>query len=344
MYTSGVIRNKHPGCSRGVYNYRLERIERSLESYLISRIFSTTIMATTTATTITTTTPTPALTVPRGPVEVEIAFIVPRPGTEPLFNYVETPPDGQPPRNFDEVPFKITLTDIRGHEDAYNLEHDAFQVLPNIRTATTHETYYDDEAVQRVYYPEVEKLLLENVPGAHKVVIFDHTIRRQGSATGRQPVTRAHVDQSTAAAAERVRLHISDKDEAEELLKGRFRIINVWRPINGTVVSAPLGFADSRSIDAGPEGDLLKIEHRYPHRTGEIMGVKYNEKQRWLYLSGMEGEERLLLKCADSAADEDGQGAISARAPHSSFVDPRSVEGEGGKPRESIEVRTLVFG
>ena len=305
---------------------------------------ATTTTTTTTTANTTITTPTPALTVPRGPVEAEISFIIPRTDNEPLYRYVETPPEGQPSNNYGESRFKVTVNDIRGHENTYNIEDDAFQVLPNARTATTYETYNEDEAVQRVYYPEVEKLLLENVPGAHKVVIFDHTIRRQGSGSNRQPVIFAHVDQTLAAAEERVRLHVSDKEEAEELLNGRFRIINVWRPINGTVVSAPLAFADSRSIPGGPQGDLLNMELRYPNRTGETMGIKYNEKQRWFYLSGMEGDERLLLKCADSAADEDGQGKIAARAPHSSFVDPRSVEGEGGKSRESIEVRTLVFG
>lgn len=195
-----------------------------------------------------------------------------------------------------------------------------------------------------MYYPEVEKLLLENVPGAHKIVIFDHTIRRQGPGAARQPVNRAHVDQTAAAAAERVRIHVDDKDEAEELLKGRFRIINVWRPINGTVVSAPLALADVKSIV--PERDLVNIQHRYPHRNGEIMGVRHSGEQRWLYVSGVEGGERLLLKCADSAEGtvlEDG-GVVAGRAPHSAFTDPRSVEGEGGKPRESIEVRALVFG
>lgn len=295
--------------------------------------------------TTTTTTTTTAPTVPRGPIEAEISFVVPYPdSTTALYNYVEKPPEGQPPRNFDEVPFKVPVTDIRGKEHTYTLDHDAFQVLSKVPTATSYETYTSDEAVEQVYYPEVKKLLLENVPGSHKVVIFDHTIRRQDPAAPRKPVTRAHVDQTSAAAAERVRLHVPDKGEAEELLKGRYRIINVWRPINGTVVSAPLGVAEARTIAPGPDGDLVNIEHRYPHRTGEIMGVKYNQGQRWLYLSGAEGDERLLLKCADSAADEDGQGKIAPRAPHSAFVDPRSVEGEGGKPRESIEVRALVFG
>lgn len=83
-----------------------------------------------------------------------------------------------------------------------------------------------------------------------------------------------------------------------------------------------------------PDDALIGIEHRYPDRTGETAGVKATEGQRWWYWSGMEGGERLLLQCSDS---EKG-----ARVPHTAFVDPRSPE--GARPRESIEVRALVFG
>lgn len=69
--------------------------------------------------------------------------------------------------------------------------------------------------------------------GAVRVFIFDHTIRReardqrQGEAKVqlRGPVRRVHIDQSYAASIERVSHHLPD--EAEQLLKKRFQIINV---------------------------------------------------------------------------------------------------------------------
>lgn len=299
-------------------------------------------MATTTVNTST------ELEVPRGPVTADIEFIVVPPDQPPntrLFHYVEPPTDGRVPRNYDQKVFPVPLTDIRGQESQYTLDNAAFQVLSSIPTKTTYETYTNDDEVQRIYYPEVEELLLKHVPGAHKIVIFDHTIRRQDNAAPRKPVTRAHVDQTAGAAAERVRLHVPNPDEANQLLKGRYRIINVWRPINGTVVTAPLAFADTSTIDPTPGGeDLFPVEHRYPHRNGEIMGVKYRDSQRWFYLSGMRLDERLLIKCSDSAADVAGDSSIKARLPHTGFTDPRSVEGEGRRPRESVEVRALVFG
>ena len=50
----------------------------------------------------------------------------------------------------------------------------------------------------------------------------------------------------------------------------------------------------------------------------------------------MQPDEALLLKCSDSATD------VPARfAPHSAFIDPTTPA--DAPPRESIEVRTLVF-
>ncbi|KAH3017042.1 hypothetical protein KXW60_007268 [Aspergillus fumigatus] len=287
-------------------------------------------------------------TVPRGPVDVELTFYEPPADGSTPYNYVETPPAGVPPRNYGEKVHKVSLTDIRGHEADYTLDTHAFQVLQHIPTATTYSTFdFDSDAeVQRLYYPEVEQLLKQHIPGAQRIIIFDHTIRKQDPAAPRQPVNRAHVDQTRKAAQDRVRLHVSDPAEAERIISQgvRYRIVNVWRPLNGRVESSPLAFAAAPSVDN--ENDLVAVEHRYPHRTGETMAVKYNPNQRWMYLSGMENEERLLLKCSDSlaaAAAEAGQGgAIAERVPHSAFSDPRTRE--GAKPRESIEVRALVIG
>ena len=73
--------------------------------------------------------------------------------------------------------------------------------------------------------------------GASKIFIFDHTIRRPQPGSDakdaekalRGPVQRVHIDQSYKAGPQRVQHHLPD--EAERLLKGRYQIINVWRPI-----------------------------------------------------------------------------------------------------------------
>ncbi|KAI9846150.1 MAG: hypothetical protein M1838_001386 [Thelocarpon superellum] len=268
--------------------------------------------------------------IPRGPVISTLNFYTaPADGSKP-YNWVEKQAEGVPQRNYTLTPTEVQLTDIRGREEQFSLDNNAFEAISNVAPSAERD-FADDEHIKQVYYPEIEKLLLDNVPGSHRVFLFDHTIRRAG--TNRTPVMVAHVDQTGPSTAARVRLHLPD--EADTLLAGRYRIINVWRPLNGPVVSSPLGFADSSSA---AEGDLVGVEHRYPDRTGETAGVKHSAGQRWHYWSGMQNDERLLLKCYDS----DPRVAGRERVPHSAFTHPRTPE--GAPERESIEVRALVFG
>lgn len=267
--------------------------------------------------------------VPRGSVRSKLNFFQdPEDGSKP-HNYVEQPPAGQPQRNFGQNEIEVELQDIRDRESDFWLDKDAFQAIKGI--PSEEKDFTDDEHIKSTYYPEVEKLLLDHVPGAHKVTLFDHTIRRSNPEAPRAPVTRVHVDQTARSTEWRVNLH--NPEEAEELLKGRYRIINVWRPLNGPVQASPLGFA---SADSTEDHDLVPVEHRYPHRTGETAAVRHNKGQQFYYWSGMMNDERLLLKCFDS---KDGVGQ---RVPHTAFADSRTPEGARG--RESIEVRALVYG
>lgn len=268
------------------------------------------------------------LTIPRGSATAKLSFYKAPEDGSPPHNYVEPLP-GVPQRNWGDAWEKVTLEDLRGQEQKFDLDHNAFDTYQNIKSAEADFT--DDEHIRAVYYPEVEKLLLDNVPGARKIILFDHTIRRP---TGnRNPVQRVHVDQTPMSAAERVRLHAPE--DAEELLRGRYRIINVWRPLNGPVMGFSLAVADSQTVR---DEDLVPIEHRYPHRNGQTAAVRYNPAQKWYYWSGMKNEDRLLLKCFDSDESVGQYG----RVPHTAFVDPRTPQGAVG--RESIEVRALVFG
>nr|POE99393.1 hypothetical protein CFP56_52785 [Quercus suber] len=265
--------------------------------------------------------------VPRGDVKTPILFYSPPADGATPFNYVETPPEGQPQRNYGMNPHELTIHDIRGRESEFTINRQGFGVVQGVHTAPG--VFDDDATITSQYYPEVERVLLDNVPGAKRIFLFDHTVRRSTADSKRTPVNRAHIDQTTAAARTRVEHHMGE--EAGALLQGRVRLINVWRPLNGPVVASPLAFADSTTVS---DEDVVPVEHRYPHRTGETAGVKFSPQTRWHYWSGMQNDERVLLQCYDS---QDG-----AKTPHSAFVDPRTKDEWPG--RESIEVRALVFG
>jgi hypothetical protein len=261
-------------------------------------------------------------------------YSAPEDGALP-FNYVEVPPTGVPERNFSDMAFSVTLQDIRGREVDFSLDKDSFQMLENIHNSKETD-FASDDSIKGNYYPEVEGVLFEHVPGCDRVFIFDHTIRSVDPSASRPPLTRCHLDQTPESAKARVRYHLPR--DAEELLKGRFRIINVWRPINGPVVEYPLGMI---SASSAAEEDFVNIKYIYPHRTGETGGVKYSDAHKWYYWSGVTNNERILLQCFDSEAFKPESKVVGGRAPHSAFVDPRSPE--GSPARMSIEVRALVF-
>ncbi len=109
----------------------------------------------------------------------------------------------------------------------------------------------------------------------------------------RQPVAGVHVDQTTASSIARVHRHLPPVD-AEALLKRRFHIINLWRPIKHVALDHPLALCDFRSVDT--KTDLVPTTLKYPDRDGETFGVKYNPNHKWKYLKGMTTDEIVLIK------------------------------------------------
>jgi len=256
-------------------------------------------------------------------------FTAPVDGSK-AYNFVDAPPEGVPFQNYGDEPQEITVKDIRGRESEFTLDEHGFQVyLANPETRASKADFSTEDSIAKTYYPEVERFILGKLPGSHRILIFDNTLRRDHPGSHRRPISRAHVDQTPESSRERVRLHLPD--EAEELLKGRVRIIIVWRPLNGRVEKSPLAVADSRSV---PDSTLIGVDIRYPHRTGENAGMLANPDVDWWYWSGMDNDERLVLQIYDSKS--------LSRVPHASFTDERW--GKNAKPRESIEVRMLVFG
>jgi hypothetical protein len=195
--------------------------------------------------------------------------------------------------------------------------------------------FFDPEQLKSTYYPEIEELIKKK-SGAARVVIFDHTLRSGEEAEReekliREPVLSAHNDYTEWSGPNRVREFLPD--EADELLKRRFAIIQVWRAINRPIQSNPLAVADAKSVAMD---DLIVAERRYPHRIGQTYRLKYNSNHRWFYFPEMRRDEALVFKVYDS--EKDGRARFT---PHTSFQDPASSP--DAPPRQSIEVRALAF-
>ena len=109
----------------------------------------------------------------------------------------------------------------------------------------------------------------------------------------RGPVPQTHVDQTEKAAIARVHRHLPESD-VPGLLKKRWQIINLWRPIHVPALEWPLAVCDYRSVD--PEKDTLPVALIYPDSEGETYGILYNPDHKWKYVRGMTPEEVVLIK------------------------------------------------
>ncbi|GJE95895.1 hypothetical protein PsYK624_120860 [Phanerochaete sordida] len=262
--------------------------------------------------------------------------------------YFSPPADGSKPwldinadlrsdtgRNWEKEVRRVEIENLRGKEDSVSLDTTGFGFFKRPQKYTS---FKDDAEIEAEYYPESIALVKE-LTGASKVVPFDHTIRRHrpGEAddgpTKRQPVPYVHVDQTTESSVARVKRHLPES-EVPELLKRRFQIINLWRPIGRPAWDWPLALCDYRSID---RTDLVPTTLRYPDHEGETLSVRYNPNHKWKYVRGMEPGEFVLIKCFDSRKD----GDTAILTPHTAFDDPSKPE--GAPLRESIELRLLVF-
>ncbi len=265
-------------------------------------------------------------------VEGELNYLHPS-GNRPR-TYTYDPPDGTPRSNIVSEAHTLPIRDARSVASTVSVDEEGFGLVDH-RSAVS--DFYNDAEVRAVYYPEAERLL-KDVTGAKRVFIFDHTVRKRVAGTEdrqnplRQPVARVHVDHTAKSGPQRVRDLLPD--DADELLRGRVQIINLWRPIKGPLRDAPLAVCDTRTVKAD---QLVASDLVYPNRVGETYSVTFDPAHRWYYVSAMQPAEGLLLKCYDS--ETDGRARF---APHSAFIDPTAPA--DAPPRESIELRTLVFG
>lgn len=250
-------------------------------------------------------------------------------------SYTFEPPDGTLWRTGEYVGQTVAVRNARPIQTLLSLDVQGF-AFTQFKCAVSN--FYDENEVRAVYYPEVERQL-QIATGAARVIVFDHNVRNARKAAAgevgiREPVTRVHNDFTARSGPERARAVLTARgQDATDALKGRFAMINLWRPISGPVKESPLALCDASTIASE---DFVASDLVYRDRVGETYSVIFNPRHHWFYFPEMTQEEAVLIKCFDSR--EDGGGRFTA---HTAFVDPTSPA--DAPPRESIEARALVL-
>ncbi|KAF6220111.1 hypothetical protein HO133_003242 [Letharia lupina] len=232
-----------------------------------------------------------------------------------------------------------TITDIRGREGTqFALDSHGFAYRPK---PCPFDGYDNKQRILEEYLPWAESIIKQEIGDIGRVFIFDWRLRRSDFTPRRVDLTElhqylpvastCHVDQSPWEMVKRCRKFLGA--EAEELFKGRIRIINLWKPLSHTIQDRPIAVCDGSTVD---QADLVHTDYVRRDDVQETMYLLHNDRQKWYYLSRQTPDEVLLIKIYDSSL------AVKAiNCPHSSFfhskIPPTAV------PRQSIEVRAFVF-
>jgi hypothetical protein len=249
-----------------------------------------------------------------------------------VFTIVATPGGSDTRAGGTPDPRRVEIHNGRPHVKEFDLETNGFRFVDH---DTKVKDFYDEDEIKRVYYPEMVELIKAE-SGAKRVVVFDHTLRTADKEVReakkfRETVSRVHNDYTEWSAPQRVRDILPD--EAEDLLKRRFAIIQAWRPIRYPVETNPLAMADARTL---APSDMIVSERRAADRVGQTYAIKYNPNHKWFWFPRMRREEAYVFKVFDSL--KDGRARWTA---HTAFDDPTTPP--HARPRESIEIRTMAF-
>jgi len=254
----------------------------------------------------------------------------------------------------------VNFFDARLSQEKFTTDANGFTLL-HFPLDDRHVNYQtaSEEEICNFYYPEVCKFMMQQIPGATKVIAFHHNVRSSGRINATDTHLRGvqkvvHNDYTVTGAIRKLE-HLTRNPPVltvEELRKiqtnnRRYAFINVWR----NTASIPIGdwalaVCDASTLDLD---SLCCFERRFEDGScGEIYMSRFSPKHKWWFYSQMLREECLLLKVWDSYGQ---QFADSTKVPseemvagtfclHTSFKDPNADE---TCIRESIEVRTIVF-
>lgn len=222
------------------------------------------------------------------------------------------------------APTEISIKDMRANEGKIVFLKDS---LAFAEYSSAIHDFDDTDLWQDTYNQELTDLL-EGQIEAKEVIVFDHTVRIDDPNSGRKPARNVHSDYSPRGAHDRLKDIVGAKT-AEEWEAGHFGFINVWRPVERPIVTAPLAFIRPRSVKAE---DWVELQLIYPDRIGQIMGLVANEEHEWVYLSHMTPNELAYFNIYDNR----GLASIGHSA-----VD-LTENNDAQVIRKSIESRTLV--
>lgn len=96
-----------------------------------------------------------------------------------------------------------------------------------------------------------------------------------------------------------------------------------------------MAYCDAQTLQA--ETDLLAVDEVFPTLANEMYQVLHNIKHKWYYIPEQIENEVTIFVGYDSRRGQE------LSVPHCAFDLRHEADDRAARPRESIEVRALVF-
>ena len=260
--------------------------------------------------------------------------------------------------------FPQVMRDARRIEEYYpGLSPNSPECMDKLGVSLAHceskcENFYDAAEVERVFYPEMEKLLLEFFPGATDALVYNHNVfdkdyegevkedqdnKNPGVSAGYSNVV--HNDLNDNSGRVRCRELLTKNlrnfgreqhytgEQADAKMSQRFMSINLAKPMEPVrqypfVLCAWPSFADQPYI----------TNYRiYDDRVGETTRFTYRPDHEWYWFPEQKPTEVSMLKCYDSVTD----GSVSRYSFHTACIDPTAPD--DAPCRKNVVVRSYVF-
>jgi hypothetical protein len=233
----------------------------------------------------------------------------------------------------------MPIRDARFAAPPPSLDREGFTLVPH-RSAVSE--FRDLETVQRVYLPEVQRLMLE-LTGAERILMtpgavlrFGERSKEFGSRVNTRPARFVHVDYTPQSAPGLLNPLLA----AAGIRLGpgqRYAGYNIWRVLSDPPQDVPLALCDARTV--APEdlvaGDAVFDAPNQPEWGFEAFLVRGSPAHRWSYFSNMTRDEALIFKACDTDSTQ------PVRVPHVAFDDPACPPDV--PPRASVEVRCFAL-
>jgi hypothetical protein len=260
--------------------------------------------------------------------------------------------------------FPQVLRDARRIEKYYpGLSPNSPECMDKLGVALAHceskcGNFYDAAEVERVFYPEMEKLLLEFYPNATDALVYNHDVfdkdykgDRREDQDNKNPGVNAnyayivHNDLNDNSGRVRCRELLTKNlrnfgreqhytpAQADAKMSRRFLSINLATPME-TVRQNPFVLCAWPSFADQPYITNYRI---YDDRVGETTRYTYRPNHEWYWFPQQKPTEVSMLKCYDSVTD----GSVSRWSFHSACIDPTAPE--DAPCRRNVVVRSFVF-